>query len=519
MPCVFHMARPKPFEELSPGCQFSVLEDALISVDGQLWCPYHCPMNEQGGNPTEKAKWDEAQLQAFQDELDRLVTDTLESHHVLDFTGVVFPTKVTYHTLSSVSFYCATFTSDAHFRKATFKGPACFEKTIFRDLAYFYETTFEGAVGFVETTFNGMTWFASATFNGSTDFQKSTFSDHATFMDATFNNSAWFQQATFSNTAGFENVVFSHGANFVRATFNGPAYFGEATFGAGTGFQEVLFSDRADFEKTTFGGNAWFQRATFSYSAEFQEATFNGPADFQSGDDINIEKNLKANIFATAVFTEAVFGSSVSFINRKFLQPAKFNRCTFVEAPKFHGCIIHQGSVFPPKANFKDVTSEGASQAYRTLKLAMEQVRARQEEAMFYALEQESLRTLDATPRSQKVVSLLYQLTADYGESFLRPLGWLAGTTFVCWVLYVGLALGSPKPGAHLGMCAEFTIEQLVRPLSVWLKSSGSDMKGLFENNFFLRFALKVLATLQALTSLSLITLFILALRRRFKLG
>ena len=49
------------------------------------------------GNPTKKATWDDAELQVFQNRLDCLVAHAVEQQHVLDFTGVVFPTKVTYH--------------------------------------------------------------------------------------------------------------------------------------------------------------------------------------------------------------------------------------------------------------------------------------------------------------------------------------------------------------------------------------------------------------------------------------
>lgn len=293
MPCAFHAERPSPFANLSPDCQFSVPEEKLMMVNGQPWCSYHCPMIDKEGNPTEKAAWDEAQLQVFHDELDRLVTGALEQEGILDFTGVVFPVAVTYDTLPSVSFYRAIFGGDAGFGKATFSGDA---------------------------------------------------------------------------------------------------RFGQATFSEGAGF-----------EKAIFGGDAWFG----------------------SSGDIQGEEKLKANVFHYADFTAASFASDVSFMNRRFLRPAVFSECTFETAPKFHGCTLHQGSVFPPRGNFKDVTSKGGAQAYRTLKLAMEQVRARREEGMFYALEQESRRHQPDTPLSEKLVSYLYQWTANFGESFLRPLGCL----------------------------------------------------------------------------------------------
>ena len=218
-------------------------------------------------------------------------------------------------------------------------------------------------------------------------------------------------------------------------------------------------------------------------------------------------------------FTNAAFGRDVSFENRQFLKSASFEGCIFTKAPVFHGCALHEGTTFPSREKFKDVTSTHAAKAYRTLKLAMEQVRARREEGMFYALEQYSRRCQPDTPPSEKLVSHLYGWTADYGEKFLRPLGWLAGTTLVSFSIYTGIVYFPTGALSHLRECFEFTIEQLVRPFSVWLPSGGTVLKEPFGANPDLMLILQFFATLQTLVSLSLITLFILALRRRFKLG
>ena len=49
-------------------------------------------------------------------------------------------------------------------------------------------------------------------------------------------------------------------------------------------------------------------------------------------------------------------------------------------------------------AQFEDTQSNHAARAYRTLKLAMGDVRARNEEAMFYALEQDALQSRRLAP-------------------------------------------------------------------------------------------------------------------------
>jgi len=167
------------------------------------------------------------------------------------------------------------------------------------------------------------------------------------------------------------------------------------------------------------------------------------------------------------------------------------------------------------------MSSENAVRAYRTLKLAMENVRARQEEAMFYALEQQSLRARKDTPWSTWAVSHLYHLTASYGQSFIRPLGWLLGITVFCFLLYAAVVYLSSFSWhhlwGHLRGILDFTMEQFVRPFSVWGPFGGSGLKSILGGS--LPLVVTVIATFQSIFSLSLLAPFLLALRRRFRMG
>ncbi|MFP5469765.1 MAG: hypothetical protein ACLGGZ_08480, partial [Alphaproteobacteria bacterium] len=62
---------------------------------------------------------------------------------------------------------------------------------------------------------------------------------------------------------------------------------------------------------------------------------------------------------------------------------------------------------------------------------------------------------------------------------------------------------------------AKFTIEQMFRPFFVWSATSGDKAIDLVRYNPFL---IPLLASLQSLATLSLLALFLLALRRRFKM-
>ncbi|GJL49772.1 MAG: hypothetical protein NPIRA01_09990 [Nitrospirales bacterium] len=375
------------------------------------------------------------------------------------------------------------------------------------------------AVSFYQVTFTDHVWFSGSTFTSNATFEAATFIDGARFNETIFNGHAWFKETTFNGDASFEGTTFKRLAWFEETTFNGDASFQAATFIACARFDETIFKGHARFDKTTFTRQASFDETTFNGEAWFEETTFNGDVSFPSSGNTYGGEEVKAKVFPCANFQGAFFGGSVSFVNRRFLQPTVFRHCVFERAPEFHGCTLHQGTVFPPRQNFKDVTSEGAAQAYRTLKLAMEQTRSRQEEAMFFALEQASHRAQKTTPWSIQILSFLYEKAANYGESFLRPLGWLAMTTFIFIILYCVFSYDPTNKIWHLMESVQFAMEQLVRPFSAWLPNGGIAIKAILGNKSSAVLGLQILSTAQALVSLSLITLFILAVRRRFRLG
>ena len=162
-----------------------------------------------------------------------------------------------------------------------------------------------------------------------------------------------------------------------------------------------------------------------------------------------------------------------------------------------------------------------AQRAYRTLKFAMEAVRAWEEEARFYALEQNCRRARTDTHWSVRLASNLYYHLSDYGQSFLRPLQWLAGIPFgVFLLIYVEVSGFLVKWDAfNFWKLVDFTLAQLVRPFIVWLPSSQENLHTLFGQNAILLFFIKFIASLQSLFSLSLLALFFLALRQNFKRG
>ncbi|RMH31466.1 MAG: pentapeptide repeat-containing protein [Nitrospirae bacterium] len=489
MHCAFTLSRPEPFSHLPPGCQFSVPEYRLIEYNGLTWCSFHCPVDAQ-------FELTQDDLRFVHEEIHQRIQECLEKNEILDLSGVVFRQRMDFSRLTfpATLFNATQFLDGVDFTGAVFGGVVIFDGC-----------QFQKSLSFERCDFRGVISFNSAAFQGAANFRETIFRKLACFDHVYFRNSTDFTGARFQGEASFrfsdvrsqsiqDNIVFERVQFLRKAVITGRQFHGDALF------DSAQFLGPADFRNTCFKQACQFRNVVFK-----DQALFHCP-----------EHNAYS-IMGQADFSGTVFYSDVKFINRYFAQTAKFDNCTFHKAPEFHGSSIHQGTTFPPRKHFLDTSSPHARAAYRTLKLAMEQHRARQEEAMFFALEQESLRKQQDTPRSIRWMSWLYKIGADYGESFVRPLGWIACVNAVFWAFYVLTVSWSVGEWPYQDSF-RFAMEQLVRPFSAWVPGGGMALRNYFVDGSSGFLLIQFAATFQALVNLGLLALFILAVRRRFKL-
>ncbi|MBI4252423.1 MAG: pentapeptide repeat-containing protein [Candidatus Tectomicrobia bacterium] len=170
MPCAFHAERPLFSFYSPPGCQFDVPEEDLIEVDDESWCPFHAPMAQKDGAPTEKAGWDEERVQTFNQRVLAFIESAAQEGKPADLTGAVFPGKADFSgkQFPAVCFYKVQFSGGARFSEAQFSGDADFS-----------EARFSGGTDFREARFSGLAYFGEAQFSGGADFREARFSDEA----------------------------------------------------------------------------------------------------------------------------------------------------------------------------------------------------------------------------------------------------------------------------------------------------------------------------------------------------
>lgn len=487
MPCAFRLEREHYTFSSKIGCQFSVPEHELISVRGEKWCEFHLPADTPNKLGHKKTEWGEDEIKKFNDKVIRTIQAQTAENQLVDLSGVVFPGAITFSSNIASS-------------------------------GSLPESLFVGAV-----------------FLQNVSFYKLSFGHYALFHDVTFSQHVHFSRCHFKRDALFIRCKFEKSASFFHVTFKEWAEFSNAQFLQNADFNESSFSNHADFTNATFRGETSFRKAGFSANAEFEHVRFGKSVDFSSVTSRSSGVREDPPGEASDAFHKAnFFGASfydVDFNNRQFLDTTNFQKSIFHRAPKFHNATLHQDTDFTD-AKFLDTKSEFSTRAYRTLRLAMEDVRAHDEEAVFYALELRSRRQRSDTQLSVKAFSYLYEIGSDYGRSISLPSLWLLAAISFYWIIYSFIQMDSSAlisclkydicPSDVIGKRAfdsfrttfPFTIKQILLPFFVWREGTIHPLFITSSPNL-----IRLIATTQSLLSLGLLTLLFLAIRRRFRMN
>ncbi|MCK9993427.1 MAG: hypothetical protein Dbin4_01947 [Alphaproteobacteria bacterium] len=482
-------------------CQFPG-ETEFFDFAGRQWCRFHLPLQDADGNKSAKVRgdngWEEGGVEwrKFAVEIHDRLHAALRSSFLEDYTranlqGVAIPPNF-------------------DFTGAADKFHVNFNRASFGDEVSFDGTAFTNEAGFVDAIFGGRISFLSGKFGHRAHFEGAIFSDDVSFAGTTFSGYAGFEGATFGGGVNFDGATFGDGANFDCTTFCYKANFKAATFGNVTRFERATFEGYADFSDASFGVGINFTQAIFKDVADFSDTA---PAPNPD----TARRDLALRFIS---FRKAIFNGQAIFENRAFATSSLFDGAIFENLAQFHGCEFHQGMFFH-EADFRktiggnNTQTAELEQSYRTLKRAMADLHARNEEADFFALEMECRRQRGSVPRLERIVATAYKIFSDYGRSIARPLVWMG------FLLGYGFAyfyhLAQAKSFRAPGHVLRFVMEQVVTPFSIWTNRYVPDpwMADYLKDH---PMQLRVPATLMTLMAITLIALFLLALRRRFKM-
>jgi hypothetical protein len=441
-----------------------------------------------------------------------------------DFASVQFGNKV--------NFTAAQFGDEANFTSAQFESLANFILARFGDGAQFRSARFDGAVYFRSVQFGDWAQFRSARFCGEADFSLAQFGDEANFTHARFGILADFTSAQFDDRALFTNALFGDVAKFDFARFLGNVYFSldngrdnlafrsicfkGVAFWGDVDFTNRRFAEPADFTDAKFYGAAIFHNAALHEGVKFttsDETFFPAPGQLPriSGDEATEHPQLSAALESIAGERERLEQARATARRKLWIRAIR----------KIFGLAVDklQTDAWTQKCyNFE--------QAYRRLKILMQQQGARNEEQFFHALEIKSrMKRLDI-PWLEKPFADLYGAFSNYGQSVTRPVVWLGAFAIFFFMLMCLLSgwsgLGWFTP-AVMSQAGAYLIRNLVPGL--WLRDltvGGGFLAYQFWIDKLLmahKFIFLSIATLHAILNLVLWFLLALALRRRFRIG
>ncbi len=503
------------------------------TLDGNNYCAFHLPELDSNGMPSIRAGWSGVlydkqgnALKAYVNHCNSHEADIELPGTIIDIPLEVNPTL----QLQVRNLNLCEAMLNKHLNLTGMRNPKIrADKAIFKGQVTLTANNATSEIHFRETLFCDQFVMSNCILGKTADFTKSEFHKEVTFNTVkgvgpfTFDESIFHSTVTLNgcsqlSNSSFVEAVFEQGfsvndsslqsANFTKTSFKGPVkmtgtiahgMFASAHFEGAAIFRSACL-DSCDFLNVTFEESADFNNTTIQNEIVFDKAEFKSNFIFSSSDGESRDLPFLG-------CSETTFNRGANFSNREFNAPARFKSTVFFHAPLFHGCKFHQDMDFPEMKNFKEKSGKSASRAYRTLRYAMEGFRATREQSMFFALEQISFRNSDASRIDEKIVSILYQWLSNFGQSISRPLIWFLGILFTfaqiyCWSSSVMGCL------ACYSKAFQFAVLQYVKPFSVWIPKADGELCD---------WPVLLLGTIQSITGLTLITLFLLALRWKFR--
>ncbi len=341
------------------------------------------------------------------------------------------------------------------------------------------DTVFEDSVMFDRTTFQNLSLGFS--FNGTTQFK----------------NTAYFRGAKFKYDVDCKRGVFEENVDFQHATFNRDADFSGLTFNS-CDFTGAEFKGFANFKNAIFERYSLFSRATFESNAMFSNTRFESKELYEA--------------------QEGDYELSPSFIGATFSGLANFREATFASPPHFEG--VKAEAILLPRDGFRNHLEKEktlAAQAWAALIRLAETIHNMPIRHEFHRL----LMQVDKQTEDSKYAFFYSWFERlKVGRDEILPFQILAMTSSFVWILcFWGYGLTSTVTSPALAESNAFKLVLLdMFPFITAFKGGLETLVQPFDGHPFTLAILTVARYLLALTSLTCLFLFGLALRNRFRI-
>jgi hypothetical protein len=451
----------------------------------------------------------------FQCEFERILAEAGEGD--ADFTGFVLP---------SSNYRSRCFAARCIFAGATFAQDADFIGAKFAQDANFSSATFAQAADFI-----------GAKFAQDADFWGATFAQAANFRSATFTQDLNFSYAKFAQDARFWGAMFARHADFIEATFTQDANFSLATFAGAVDFRHAAFLDRVEFRETRFREDGGLLPGPIFGLARFEKPErvtfyqcFLGQALFHNCD-------VSRFAFSDVEWRQDPRSVPIKLLEERIVSQALKERTVSLAAD-------HASSLKAPANSADEGNYRLIAETYHQLKTNYDAKGDPWTAGEFHCGEMEMLRQTSRFKRpwarwlhQSFGLTALYKYASHYGLSLWRPVIWLAVVLLLCMLAYplrfAGLrpAPGKAPAAASAGQAAPAPLSYLnferergtfTGLVQLW---GHSLMTALGVASLQKDFAYyepehgwgRVLALFELVLTSTLLALFLLSVRRRFK--
>jgi uncharacterized protein YjbI with pentapeptide repeats len=403
----------------------------------------------------------------------------------------------------------------ASFKSAHFRKAASFRAT-FQHEANFYAAEFQKAD------------FAYSKWHGVTSFETAKFALEAKFRGAIFYKPVTFLYAEFSDRIDATDVQFHD-----EATFDGAQFLGPAVFAGKAAFLQVV-----TFRGSRFGKVADFSNCTFHDTTEFGAAKFVGPPKFD-GTTLHTDTSFlgarfhrgAAPIDPCWIARDGGSGSRVEKVLAALFATYQRILITLRWLPFFTLRWPAMGTI----RGERDQATRRYERSYSVLRQLCSKIGDTEQQTKFQALELQAHRARSDARLSDRVASLLYAVISNYGQSLALPIMWLT-TAWVAIVCLYFLLFMPPYPTGPADVACdsatllspEFTerLEEVAVAVGrQFLPSLFGSGTGAGAPPGWLRCASAsrplwffLVGMFQTVLFVTCISLFLVALRRRFKL-
>ncbi|MCK4857294.1 MAG: pentapeptide repeat-containing protein [candidate division Zixibacteria bacterium] len=294
---------------------------------------------------------------------------------------------------------------------------------------------FNGDYELYEVHLHTPIWFDDSTFCGRLTLRSVTLHNHFGFKSVTGHGKFAVSGYEFRSSAFFDNSIFHETVSFAGTGFLDTAVFADCEFRASLSFDDVSFRDHVCFERIKTLVAFELKNVKVRFEADFTDAIIN-QLELSDKTNLNEATFRKARFLNETILPLRFFGGKPIDMSDSDMAYCivEINKASDLERFKLVGVNwVRKRKFFEIPFSkhfhkFKGIPKEKQLVMMRMYNEYFEEMLRFEEAEYFYVRAMEQVRDVERCNPLKFCVNWLYNLVSRYGESYVRPLCWIAVT-------------------------------------------------------------------------------------------